>query len=120
MRERLNTMTTYGPAFSTITIDSEPLPRVSAHLLPWLIKDRREAIEGGYGKDSTGKVVHDGTGLDRAQKSLRQAEAALAAKPDDPKTLTFLEEQLAIAKGKVGFYTGKLYLLDKVIAAASV
>lgn len=112
--------TIYGPAFSKETIDSQTLPVVSRDLLPWLLKDRKEALEGSMAKSQNKKgeirMVHDGFGLDKAEKSLRQAEAGLAENPADPKVVKFLNEQVAMAKGKVGFYEGKIYLLDKVIA----
>ncbi len=67
-------------------------------------------------KDHNGKEVHDGGGLDRAQRDLKQAKTAISElKEPDEKTLAFVQEQLEIAKSKVSFYTGKVYLLDKVI-----
>ncbi len=110
---------TYGSVWSKETIDSEPLPTVSRELLPWLIKDRREAVEGVWGKDSNGKPAHDGSGLDKAKRSLRAAETGLSEGPTDAKVLRFLTEQVSTARGKVAFYEGKIYLLDKVIASLS-
>lgn len=71
-------------------------------------------------KDTAGKTVHDGAGLEKARKALRQVEAVLAEKQSDAKVTEFLEEQLATARGKVEFYTGKIHLLDKVIAQGGV
>lgn len=109
-------------AFSTECIDSEPLPVVSKDLLPWLIKDRREAIDGVYLQDSKLGRVHDGSGLDKAKQSLRRAKSMLAeiTPETDPKTRIFLESQLAAAEGKTSFYRGKVYLMDKIIAATQV
>lgn len=109
-----------GPAFSIEVIDSEVVPIVPKHLMPWLIRDRREAQEGAFVKDSSGKTMHDGAGLDKAQKALRQVEIALTTKQTDAKIIEFLQEQLATAKGKVEFYSGKIYLLDKIIATGGV
>lgn len=109
-----------GAAFAIPILDSEPIPVVPKHLMPWILKDRREAMEGAMVKDTAGKVVHDGAGLEKARKSLRQVEAALAEKQSDAKVAEFLEEQLATARGKVEFYTGKIHLLDRVIAEGGV
>lgn len=105
----------YGPAFALDRLATETLPVVSKDLMPWLHKDRREAVDGCMVKDQNGKFGHDGSGLLKAERSLRTAEAALSANPTDPKVLAFLREQVAIARGKVPFYRGKIYLLDRII-----
>ncbi len=111
-------MSQHQRAFSASKIDSEPLPVVSPSLLPWLRKDRKEALDGSYHWDvKLGKEVHDGSGLIKARQSLRAAQTALAAGPSDPKVAAFLEFQRGAAQGKVGFYEGKIHLLDRVIAA---
>lgn len=110
-----------GPAFSIEVIDSEPLPQVPKHLMPWIVRDRREAVEGSMVKDKDGKMVHNGEGLDRAEKSLKQIKAALASNPkEDYLVARFLEEQFATANGKVEFYRGKIYLLDKIISSGGI
>lgn len=113
-------MTTSSPhgVFSLAYIDSQPLPVVSRELLPWLLKDRREAEEGSHLWDTkAGKDVHDGSGLRKARQSLKAATNALADSPTDPKVLAFLTEQRGAAAGKVAFYEGKCHLLDRIIAA---
>lgn len=107
----------YGSVWSREYIDAHPLPIIRPDLLPWLIKDRAEAVEGGYMWDvKTSKQVHDGSGLQKAEQSLRAAKKALT-ETDDPKAVEFLKGQLHSAEGKAEFYAGKIYLLDKVIAA---
>ncbi len=99
-------------------LDTQPVPQIAAHLAPWLAKDRREAVEGAMQKDSTGKIVHDGSGLEKAERSLRSAQAALKSATDE-KEIAFLQYQCGMAQSKVEFYTGKIHLLDKMIAQAS-
>lgn len=108
-----------GDVWSKEYIDSEPIPVVSRDLLPWLKKDRREAMEGAMVKatDKEGtKIVHNGEGLKCAERDVRRSTSALAT-ATDPKAIEFLKIQLGTAEGKAGFYRGKIYLLDKIIAA---
>lgn len=107
----------YGSVWSKEYIDAEPLAIVPKHLLPWLIKDRKNAIEGSMEWNSKEKkLMHDGSGLEKAEQSLRAATHALADNPSDPVVREFLEFQKGAAEGKVAFYSGKVYLLDKLIA----
>jgi len=108
-------MNKLGAAFSQEVIDSCVLPTVPENLLPWLLRDKKEALEGCTVKDSKGNLVHDGSGLERAKQSLHVAEGKLAEGHTDAKIINFLREQRGMAQGKVDFYTGKLYLMDKII-----
>lgn len=104
-------------SFSREIIDSQPLPVVSRDLLPWLIKDRREAETGAFYWDTKkGELVPDGSGLEHAEKDVRQATAKLEGNLSADMRAIW-ELQLAGARGKAEFYRGKMYLLDKVIAA---
>lgn len=112
----------YGPAYSLTTIDAEPIPVIRPDLLPWLIKDRREAEEGCMvynAKDQ--KLVHDGSGLTKAKQAMRAAEALAEANAEkmkaDPEVATFIERQVSTAQDKFQFYTGKVHLLDRIITA---
>jgi len=103
-----------GLAFSMEVINSHPIPTVESYLFPWIIKDKEEALNGAYVKDHTGKIAHDGNGLEKAKQVLRQAQNALKGETDS-KAVEFLKEQLAIAESKVLFYTGKIYILEKIL-----
>ena len=94
-------MSIYGSVWSREYIDAHPIPVVPRELLPWLKKDR-----------------DNGVGLKKAEQSLRAAKRALVD-ATDPKVIEFLQIQEASAAGKVAFYAGKIYLLDKVIASVT-
>lgn len=106
----------YGFAFDKSTIDAAPLPSIPKHLLPWLKKDRKEAVEGVHHKDSTGQMIHDGSGLEKAEQDLRKVQTDLLAKGNSKDRQAILEMQKIGAEINVQFYQGKIYLLDKVIA----
>lgn len=113
-------MTTFphGDIFSLAYIDSNPLPQVPKDLLPWLVKDRREAEEGGTFYNSATKVhEHDRSGLHYAERELRRIQTDLAeAKPESDRA-AILRHQEEGMQQRVVFWRGKCYLLDKVIAA---
>lgn len=108
----------YGSVWSREMIDSEPLPIVPKALLPWLRKDRREAEEGGTFYDSQSKAhVHDRSGLVYAERELRRLTADLASAEPTSDRAAILRHQLAGQEEQVEFWRGKVYLLDRVIAA---
>ncbi len=110
----------YGSVWSREYIDSNPLPVVSKSLLPWLLKDRREAVEGAMAKvtkkDGKMETMHNGEGLDRADRDVRRLKSALEEETKS-EVVEFLTAQLCGAENKAAFYRGKIYLLDKVIEA---
>lgn len=107
-----------GSVFSIDYINAQGIPKVPAHLLPWIVKDRREAEEGCMVYDvEKQKHVHDGSGLTKSLKSLATAKNALAEKPTDAKMIAFLTQQISNAEDKVAFYRGKIYILDGILAA---
>lgn len=112
-----------GCSFSREVIDASVLPVVSKDLLPWLLKDRREAVEGSsFWNAAEGKDQHDRMGLTYAQRELRRIESDLASEKPLPgggqseraAILTIQRNQQAAF---VRFWEGKCYLLDKVIEA---
>lgn len=111
-----------GDVWSREYIDANPLPVVSKELVPWLVKDRREAETGGtFYNSATGKHEHDRQGLEYAERELRRinSDLALSVKQGDESDRTqILRHQAKGQEEQVGFWRGKVYLLDKVIAAA--
>lgn len=115
---------TYGSVWSREYIDAHPIPEVSKSLLPWLIKDRREAEEGAtFYNSATGKDEHDRQGLQHAERELRRikSDLALSAKTRDEgdresSRTAILRWQATGQEEQVEFWRGKVYLLDKVIA----
>ncbi len=92
---------------------------VDKAMRPWLIKDRKEAVEG-RSILFEGKLVHDCQGLDYAKKEL----AAVMAKLEDKSLYSYNSTLLPIyqiqkvqLEKKVEFWEGKIYILDYLIAA---
>lgn len=114
-------MTHYGSVWSREYIDSEPIPVVSKSLLPWLKKDRREAEEGAMvkatNKDGKMEIAHNGEGLERAERDLRRIKGDLAAETPGSDRSIILARQAEGMAERVEAWQGKIYLLDKVIAA---
>jgi hypothetical protein len=113
-----------GHSFSPTVLEASPIPSVPAELLPWLRKDRREAVDGvTFYNSATGKDQHDRMGLTYAQRELRRIETdirdALRANGDMPNDRTAI---LTIQRNQqacfVQFWEGKIWLLDRMIAAA--
>ena len=108
----------YGSVWSKETLDSQPLPKVSKSLLPWLIKDRREAETGAsFYNSATGKNEHDRQGLEHAERELRRIKTDLASAKEGTNRAAILSWQMTGQEEQVEFWRGKMYLLDKVIAA---
>lgn len=111
-------MTTFlGRPFSREFLDAEPPEPIPAHLIPWAKRDVRETLE----EDVT-----------KAEKRLKVAEKELAVarkklgefKPGTPdyvqaaKVVDFLEGQCANSRSRLEFYSGKIDLLNRRIAAS--
>lgn len=111
-------MTHYGSVWSREYIDAEPIPVVSKTLLPWLLKDRREAEEGStFFNVKEGKDEHDKQGLKAAERELRRIKSDLATeKPDSQRALILARQAEGMAE-RVEAWAGKIYLLDRVISA---
>lgn len=114
---------THTHAFSPEAIAATHVPVYNRDAVHWFQRDRREAAEGTMvWSTKDGKEVHDGSGLEKARQELRRLTADLAAEtnPNHPPTsraqvLTILVEQQGYL---VQFWTGKIALLDRLIAAA--
>lgn len=90
---------------------------VSHSLLPWLIKDRREAEEGSTFYDHKDKEEkHDRQGLLFAERELRRIKNDLATEKPHTNRAAILRWQASGQEEQVEFWRGKIYLLDKVIA----
>ena len=112
-----------GSVYSFENIDASPVPRVPKHLMPWIHKDRREAMEGTgivYIDSKTGEASPDVNHLAHAEKEIRKAKNALAAKDNSPDRAAILRLQLAQAETKAEFYRGKIRILDRIIASGGV
>src|SRR6185295_15128687 len=112
-----------GEAFARDYIDASPLPVVDPSLLPWLLKDRQEAIDGTtFWNAAEGKDQHDRQGLTYAQRELRRLQSDLAAEenPNHPPTnrCAILRIMVTQQECAVRFWEGKCYLLDRVIENA--
>lgn len=108
----------YGFAYSPEVLDSTPLPVVPRHLLPWLIKDRKEAEVGTtYYNSETKQHDHDRSGLDYAERELRRIAADLRTPGNSADRNAILSHQLDGQQQRVDFWRGKIALLDRVIAA---
>ncbi len=111
----------HGDVFSLAYIDSNPLPQVSKDLLPWLVKDRREAEEGAMvkatNKDGKTETTHNKEGLHHAERELRRIQSALAEAQPQSDRATILRKQEDGMQQRVDFWRGKCHLLDRVIAA---
>lgn len=113
----------YGSVWSKEYIDANPIPVVSRELLPWLKKDRREAEVGAMvratNKDGKTETTHNKEGLEYAERELRRIHSDLAGEKPDSDRATILRWQAEGMADRVEFWRGKIYLLDKIIAAAS-
>lgn len=109
----------YGSVWSKELIDSEPPLKVSKDLLPWLLKDRKQAEEGTmFFNVKEGRDEHDKQGLDYAERELRRIKADLATeKSPDTNRAVILAHQARGQQEQVDFWRGKIYLLDKTIAS---
>lgn len=93
----------------------EPLPKISKLLLPWLIVQRKEIIEGCHYFDvKTQSLIHDGSGLDRVRGDLKSVTAKLAGKNSVDVT-AILNIQLKQVKIKIEYYEWRLNLIDRII-----
>ncbi len=107
----------YGSVFSKEYIDANPIPVVSPGLLPWLKKDLETAHVGCMVSDKkTGEPVHDRSGLDFAVNELKGLEAK-ARETKNAELAAIYSIQVGWAQKKVEFWRGKIYLLEKIIAA---
>lgn len=108
----------YGSVWSREYIDSNPIPVVSKTLLPWLLKDRREAEMGSsFFNVKEGKDEHDKAGLQHAERELRRIRSDLATEKPDSQRAQILAHQARGMAERVEAWSGKIYLLDKVISA---
>jgi hypothetical protein len=105
----------YGPAFALDRLAAETPPTVPKHLMPWLLKDRREAVEGCYVRRPGEVLELDGSGLEKAERNVRQLESQLAGPSLSVDMQAILRVQLEGARGAVEFWRGKVYLLDRII-----
>ena len=96
------------------------LRHVTKDKLPWLKRDRREAEEGltrqVTNENGERVIEHDRMGLDHARKELRRIQADLAA-ATTPNRQSILRIMVTQQEAAVRFWEGKMYLLDRVIAA---
>lgn len=115
-------MSVYGSVWSQAYIDAHPIPVVSRELLPWLKKDRREAEEGAMvkatNKDGKMEVMHNGEGLEKAERDLRRITSDLANEKPESDRAAILRWQAEGMADRVEFWRGKIYLLDKIMATA--
>lgn len=108
--------TQYDSVWSPEYINTHPLPKVSRHLLPWLIKDRREAETGStFYNSETKQHDHDRQGLEFAERELRRIKSDLATEKPDSQRAIILSRQAEGQQERVDFWRGKCYLLDKII-----
>ena len=108
-----------GPAFSITVLDAEQLPAIPKHLLPWLLKDRREAVDGStFYNTQTKEHQHDRMGLTYAERELRRIKVELEQPSNSADRNAILALQFQGQEASVEFWRGKIYLLDKMIAAA--
>lgn len=110
----------YGPVWAIPYIDSHPIPVVRKDLLPWLIKDRRQAEVGAMikvtNKDGKTETTHNKEGLEYAERELRRIVTALNGEPHGTDRHTILSNQKEGQEERVSFWRGKIYLLDKTIS----
>lgn len=101
-------------------LDSQPIPHISKDLLPWLIRDRREA-EVGSGNTcynpETKEYEPDKQNLNYAERELRRIKTDLANAAPGSNRAAILALQVSGQEKTVQFYRGKCHLLDRVIAA---
>lgn len=111
----------YGSVWSREYIDASPIPVVSRELLPWLKKDRREAETGAMVKatnnDGKTELTHNKEGLEYAERELRRIKGDLASETPGTDRAIILSHQAEGMADRVEFWRGKMYLLDKMIAA---
>lgn len=106
-----------GRPFSRVAIDAAPPEPIPAHLLPWAKRDVRDTLE-----EELPKVRQ---GLNRARKELADHEKDLAKlKPGSGDhaqkrvEVEFLHVMVAAGESKLEFYDGKVYNLNRRIAAS--
>ncbi len=109
---------THTHAFSPEAIAATPVPVYNREVIPWFKADRQNAIDGKmrYNPDSK-QNEHDGQGLDYAQRELDRLERDHAAADEGPRK-EILSILLTQQRYAVQFWTGKIALLDRLIAAA--
>lgn len=108
---------THTHAYSPEGIAATPVPAYNREVIPWFRKDRQYAIEGSMRYDPKEKVWEpDGMGLEHAARELKRVERDHEAATGDRKAI--LAIMLVQQRFAVQFWTGKIALLDRLIAAA--
>jgi hypothetical protein len=108
---------THTHAFSPEGIAATPIPIYPREVIPWLQRDRKDAVEGGTRYNHEKKEIEpDGLGLTYATRELKRLERDRAdAEGTRKDILTIMIGQQRYA---VQFWEGKINLLDRIIAAA--
>lgn len=105
-------------AFSPAVLAHHRIPAYNAAALPYLLRDRKEAVEGGMRYNpETKEQEHNGEGELHARAMLKRLENRLQGDISD-NLRAILTIQLAQQRVAVQFWEGKLWLLDQMIALA--
>ncbi len=104
--------------YSPEVLATTPIPVFNREALPYLLRDRREATEGGMRYNPETKAhEHDGQGLSYAEEMVKRLENRLQGDISD-NLRTILTYQLRQQRIAVEGWTGKLWMLDQMIALA--
>lgn len=109
---------THTHAFSPEGIAATPVPVYNREVVRWFKADRQDAIVGAMRFNPHSKQMeHNGLGRDHATSELARLERDHVAATEGPRKdiLSILLTQQRFA---VQFWTGKILLLDRLIAAA--
>ncbi len=106
-------------AFSPEGVAATHVPAYNRDAVHWFKADRQDAIDGAMRFNPHSKQLeHNGLGLDYAQRELDRLVRDYAAATEGPRK-DILSILLTQQRYAVQFWTGKIALLDRLIAAAT-
>lgn len=105
-------------AFSPAVLATTVIPAFNRAALPYLLRDRKECVEGGMRYNPETKAdEHNGEGIDHARDMLKRIENRLQGDVSD-NLRAILNVQLVQQRRSVQFWEGKLWMLDQMIRLA--